>query len=102
MGVEALGKVNLQPPQPLPGQDLPDLDVRPQQQRRKAQVVPHRVAGEVGRVERVPAELAAKSGATEELWPRLAARCEHVAVRALQPPGPAVEDTANPWLRQRS
>ena len=46
----------------------PSLTLTPSrgQEQRRGQVVPHRVAGEVGRVERVPAEVAAQPGAPRE------------------------------------
>ncbi len=65
------------------------------------QVVPPRVAGEVDRVERVPAQVAPQAGAAEEQLARMLARLEHLAVDGLDPDRAVVEDAALPVARKR-
>jgi Fatty acid desaturase len=73
---------------------LADLDPLASQEIGEREVVPHRVAGEIDGVQRVPAKVPAQARSAEERGPCLRARAEDLAIPTFDPRRPALEDAA--------
>lgn len=85
----------------LPGRSLLDRHAFARQQVRRGEVVPHRVTGEIDRVQRVPPDVPAQARASEERRSRVRARADDRAIVAFDPHLPALEDSAVPVTRER-
>src|SRR5215204_3325948 len=103
--VEALGELHLDAAQlrlaGTPRLELGDLDTRLHEEAREVQVVPHRVSGEVGRVERVPPQVPPQPGAAEEGLSRIPPGSDDLTSLPLQPSLAALEHAPKPRLRER-
>jgi hypothetical protein len=106
--VELRGEARLEPSPGLravrfpPRLDLGHTDAIAGEQVGHVEVVPPRIAGEVDRVERIPAQISPQSAAAEEQLPGLLARLEHLAVLGFDPNGAVVEDAALALARERA
>lgn len=85
----------------LPAGALDHLNVFASQQVRNRKVIPHRVAGEVDRIQRIPTQVAAQARAAEECGPWVGARAKDLAVSTFDPCCPCVEDPLLTASRER-